>query len=74
MQLKTDLIYRPNPFISLKNTPNLIFLAQNKKYEDSTLIYVFQYLLQIELNQLKNLVLNNPISYILNKNKEKSKS
>ncbi len=71
MQLVPDLIYGSNPPISLKNTKNPGFLAQNKKCEDLPLINAFQNLLRIQLDVFEELVLNDLISNTLIRNKEK---
>ena len=71
MQLELDLVYKFNPFISLKNTKNFSFLAWNEKYEDSTLINVFLNILQIKQDLFKNLILDNLVLYKQFKTKKK---
>ncbi len=71
MRLGPDLIYRPNPIISLKNTKNPGFLARNKKCEDQALINAFQDLLRIEPEVFEELVLDDFVSNTPIQNKKK---
>ena len=41
MRLGPELIYGPNPPISLKNTKNISFSTRNKKYDNQVLTNAF---------------------------------
>ena len=58
MCLGPDLIYGPNPPISLKNSENISFSTRNKKYDNQVLTNSFQDLLQIESDVFEELVLD----------------
>ncbi len=71
IRLAPDLIYRPNPPISLKNTKNPGSSSRNKKCEDQALINAFQDLLRIEPDVFEELVLDDLVSNTPIQNKRK---
>ena len=69
IRLGPDLVYGPNPSVSLKNTKNPGSSARNKKRGDSILVNAFQDLLQIEPDLFEDLVLDDLVSYTPAQNK-----